>query len=268
MRSANLNKQLKRTLVLLLAISGLAYASSATDKGFDIAARSDRSDIGFGDSTVKLRMILKNAAGQETMRTLTLKTKEKPDEQVGDKSIIVFDSPADIDGTALLSHAKILDQDDQWLYLPALKRIKRISSANKSGPFVGSEFAFEDFTSLELNKFTYEYLRSEPCGELQCDVVQRNPRYKYSGYTKQISWIDQRDFQVRKVDFYDRRGALLKTLVLEDYRKYKDKYWRAHILHMINHKTKKQTDLIYDEYQFMNGLDDNAFNKAVLKRIR
>ena len=84
---------------------------------------------------------------------LSLRTLEVPDESVGDKSLIIFDSPRDIKGTALLSYAKILDPDDQWLYLPALKRVKRISSVNKSGPFVGSEFAFEDFTALELNKY-------------------------------------------------------------------------------------------------------------------
>jgi len=128
----------------------------------------------------------------------------------------VFDSPRDIEGTALLSHAKILEADDQWLYLPALKRVKRISSANKSGPFVGSELAFEDLTALELEKFDYEYLRSEPCGELTCDVVERYPRYEHSGYTRQVMWIDQDVSQIRKIEFYDRKNALLKTMTLDD----------------------------------------------------
>lgn len=263
-----------RRLLVVLGLAVLAIVpvygadEQVQNKGFEIAARSDRSDNGFGDSTVKMNMVLRNAAGQQTVRTLSLQTLEKVSEDVGDKTIIVFDSPADIDGTALLSHAKILEADDQWLYLPALKRIKRISSVNKSGPFVGSEFAFEDFTSLELNKFSYEYLRSEACGELQCDVVQRIPRYEHSGYSKQISWLDQKDFQVRKVEFYDRRGDLLKTLTLEDYRQYAGKYWRAHKLTMLNHQTKKYTELNYTNYQFANGLHENNFNKTVLKRTR
>ncbi|MEL0021676.1 MAG: outer membrane lipoprotein-sorting protein, partial [Rickettsiales bacterium] len=117
---------------LWLAATPQALAETAEEKGFAIAARSDRSDRGFTDSRVSLKMVLRNAAGRESTRTLVLNTLEVPDEQVGDKSIIVFDSPADIDGTALLSHAKILDADDQWLFLPALKRVKRISSVNKS----------------------------------------------------------------------------------------------------------------------------------------
>lgn len=257
-------------ILLLFGIfaTSTGHAETTEEKGYAIAARSDRSDRGFVDNAVNLRMILRNAAGKETDRALSIRTLEVPDENLGDKSLIVFDSPADIEGTALLSHAKILEPDDQWLYLPALKRTKRISSVNKSGPFVGSEFAFEDFTALELNKYKYKYLREEACGEMQCDVVERYPRYEHSGYTKQISWLDQDEFQVRKVEFYDRRGDLLKTLTLTGYKQYGGKYWRAGKLHMINHKTKKETVLEYSDYQFATGLNENDFKKSALRRSR
>ena len=237
------------------------------EKGFEIAARSDRSDRGFIDSTVDLRMVLRNKAGQETTRSLRIRTLEVPHEEVGDKSLIVFDSPADIEGTSLLSHAKILDPDDQWLYLPALKRIKRIASVNKSGPFMGSEFAFEDFTSLELRKFNYKYVGEESYNGMPCDVVERFPRYEHSGYTKQIAWIDQDVYQIRKVEYYDRRGDPVKTLTLEEYKEY-DGVWRAHKMLMVNHKTGKSTDLIYSNYAFKNGLTENDFVKGVLSRLR
>jgi len=241
---------------------------SPEEKGFEIAARSDRSDRGFGDSEAEMTMVLRNAAGQEASRTMRFTTLEVPDESVGDKSLVLFSTPRDIEGTALLSHAKMLDPDDQWLYLPALKRVKRISSRNKSGPFVGSEFAFEDFTASELNKFSYTYLKEEACGDLQCDVVERIPLYKNSGYTKQISWVDTTDYQIRKIEFYDRRGSLLKELKFEDYRKYNDAYWRAHRLVMKNFKTNKSTDLVYGEYKFGIGLTDNDFVKGRLSRLR
>ena len=248
--------------------AGVSLAATPEEKGFEIAARSDRSDRGFGDSKVDLTMILRNAAGAESKRSLEIRTLEVPDEEVGDKSLIVFDSPRDIDGTALLSHAKILDPDDQWLFLPALKRVKRISSVNKSGPFVGSEFAFEDFTALELRKYSYKYLSEEQCGEFTCDVVERYPLYEHSGYTRQVSWIDQSVFQIRKVEFYDRRDDLLKTLTLEGYKQYDGKYWRALKFTMVNHQTGKATDLIYDDYAFGAGLNDKNFVKSVLKRIK
>lgn len=235
-------------------------------KGYDISARADRTDSGFGDSRVEARMVLTNRAGQETVREFSFATLEKVDETVGDKSLVVFESPRDVEGTALLSHAKILDPDDQWLYLPALKRVKRISSKNKSGSFVGSEFAFEDFTITELNKFSYQYIGEEEFDGMMTDVVERFPRYENSGYTKQKSWVDQDIYQVRKVEFYDRKGALLKTLIPSDYRDY-DGVWRAHSLKMVNAQNGKETELIYDEFNFKSGLDANDFEQGVLKRL-
>ena len=256
------------TLIMTSLMSAQVFAQSPEEKGYEIAARSDRSDRGFSDSTVKLSMVLRNAAGKESSRTLEIKTLEVQDEDVGDKSLVVFDNPRDIKGTALLSHAKILDPDDQWLFLPALKRVKRISSTNKSGPFVGSEFAFEDFTATELNKYSYKWIGEEPCGEFTCDIVERYPRYENSGYTKQVSWIDQSVYQVRKLDFYDRKDALLKTLIFNDYREYDGGVWRSHTFSMKNHQTEKSTDLIYTDYKFKTGLTENDFVKGVLKRVR
>ncbi len=256
-------------IFLLLQLNFLyAQAESHSEKGYKIAARSDRSDRGFSDSEVEMTMILRNSAGKQASRTLQFKTLEIPDESVGDKGLILFRTPKDIEGTALLSHAKILESDDQWLYLPALKRVKRISSRNKSGPFVGSEFAFEDFTASELNKFSYKYLREENCGKLICDVIERTPLYDNSGYKKQISWVDNSIYQLRKIEFYDRKGSLLKELILDDYRVYDQKYWRPHKLKMNNIQTKKSSDLIYDEYKFNLGLTESDFVKGRLSGLR
>jgi outer membrane lipoprotein-sorting protein len=268
----NMNTLTTTPIALALAF-GISFAAPVTanapaDKGFEIAARSDRSDVGFGDSRVELQMILRNAAGQESTRSLKIATLEKPDESVGDKSLVLFDTPRDIEGTALLSHARILEPDDQWLFLPALKRVKRIASSNKSGPFVGSEFAFEDFTAIELNKFDYRYLGTEACGALQCDVLERLPKYENSGYSKQVSYVDQQVFQIRKVEFYDRRGDLLKVLELDDYRQYDNGVWRAHRLTMENLQTNKRTDLVYQDYAFDVGISDRDFVKGRLSRLR
>ena len=266
--------KLAPTIALLALLTPLtssmagATSPTAAEKGWEVAARSDRSDRGFGDSLVDLEMILRNAAGKTTTRDLRIYTLEVPSEDQGDKSLVVFESPADIEGTALLTHAHILDPDDQWLYLPALKRVKRISSVNKSGPFVGSEFAFEDFTALELEKYTYEWIREEPCGDLTCDLVARFPRYEHSGYTKQLSWVDQTVFQVRKVEFYDRRDSLLKTLEMTEYRQYEGAWWRAHRFAMVNHQTGKSTDLVYSDYQFGTGLSASDFVPGALQRVR
>lgn len=136
--------------VLFIALTTAMAQPGAVDpiqKGHDISARSDRSDRRFADSEVDVTMILRNQAGQETSRSMSFTTLEVPDEDCGDKSLVVFNTPKDVNGTALLSHAKMIKPDDQWLYLLALKRVKRISSKNKSGPFVGSEFAFRSMNA-------------------------------------------------------------------------------------------------------------------------
>ncbi len=271
-------KRLAGAAVLALAVTLSPVAGSlpahaqdtddeAAKRGFEIAARSDRSDNGFGGSLASATMILRNAAGEESTRRMRFQTLERESEDVGDKSLVVFETPRDVEGTALLSHAKILDPDDQWLYLPALKRVKRISSRNKSGPFVGSEFAFEDLTSTELNKYTYRHVGEDTLDGMAVDVVERIPRYESSGYTRQVSYIDQDIHQLRKVDFYDRKNDLLKTLTLTDYRDY-DGYWRAHTLSMVNHQTGKQTDIVYDDYDFSVNYEDRDFVRGVLTRIR
>lgn len=254
-------------LITLTAPLPPATAQDAAAKGYQIAAAADRSDRGFRDSKVELQMILKTAGGKSATRTLEITTLELPDEKVGDKSMILFSSPGDIAGTALLSHAQILKPDNQWLYLPALKRTKRISSKNKSGPFVGSEFAFEDITGQELNKYEYTWLRTEKCGAFMCDVVERRPRYDNSGYTRQVGWVDQKHRQPRKLEYYDRRGALLKTQTFEQYKLYNGKYWRPQVQKMFNHQTGKSTELRFGPFKFGNGLRDRDFVKGALDRL-
>ena len=255
-------------VLLVLFVSASAAAESPEEKGLAIAQEGDRRDLGFDDWKAKLKMVLKNRHGESSERKLRMKGLENPDPKDGDKTMIVFDQPRDIKGTALLTFTHVAEADDQWLYLPALKRVKRISSNNKSGPFMGSEFAYEDFASQEVAKYNYKYLRDEKYGELDCFVVERIPTYKNSGYTKQATWIDQREYRVQRVDFYDRKGELLKTLKLSDYNQYLDQYWRAHDLFMENHQTGKSTRLTWSDYEFRNGLKDSDFTKTSLKRMK
>jgi len=253
-------------LVLLAALLPDALAGSAEEKGLAIAIEADRRDTGFGDFTADMHMVLKNRHGQESDRYMHTRTLEGIGD--GDKSIIVFDKPKDVKGTALLTFTHKTGPDDQWLYLPALKRVKRIASRNKSGPFVGSEYAYEDLSSQEVEKYTYKYLRDEPCGDRQCFVNQRDPVDEYSGYTVQDVWVDKAEYIPIKIDFYDRKGDLLKTLVFEDYQQYLGQYWRAGKMTMTNHQSGKKTELIWSNYKFRTGLNDRDFNKNSLKRAR
>lgn len=266
-----MKKLLLSTVLALSTLTAVGAAGASEDpkaKGLSIAEEWDRRDQGFGDSVAELKMILENRHGETSKRAMWIKTLEVPNSDDGDKSLVFFEKPRDVEGTALLSYAHILDPDDQWLYLPALKRVKRISSTNKSGPFVGSEFAFEDISAQELKKYDYKYLRDEPCGDQECFVLEQTPLYENSGYTRQEVWYDKAEYRQQKINYYDRKGDLLKTLEFTKFHQYLDKYWRAHELKMVNHQTGKKTTLVYDNFEFKKGLDDGDFRKNTLKRLR
>ncbi len=253
-------------LGLWMATPTLANAISPEARGLEIATEADHRDSGFGDYRTQLTMTLRNKHNQQTSRTMRNTTREQPDD--GDKTLIVFDNPRDVKGTAFLSHTHKMDNDDQWLFLPALKRVKRISSSNKSGPFMGSEFAYEDIASQEIEKYTYKYLGDETLNGHDCYMVERFPTNAKSGYHRQVVWVDKAEFRIWKIDFYDRKNSLLKTLTYQGYQQYLGKYWRADEMDMINHQTGKSTSLVFSNYKFAIGTTEMDFTPNRLKHAR
>ena len=256
-------------LPILLAFSSAAFSPlllADEAKGLAIAQERKNRDAGWGDSESLTTMVLRNAAGTESLRQMRTAALEVQGD--GDKGLTIFDEPRDVKGAAFLNHAHPTTDDDQWLYLPAVKRVKRIASRNKSGPFMGSEFAYEDLSSFELAKYRFNYLRDEPCGTSMCFVIEQTPVDDYSGYSKTIAWLDQSHYQPVKVEYYDRKNAALKTLSLEDYRLYLAKYWRPHKLVMVNHQTGKSTDLLIKQISFNTGRTAADFDTNALQRAR
>jgi outer membrane lipoprotein-sorting protein len=262
----NITKTVIISCLATITAVGTAWAQTPEQKGLEIATAADQRDTGWKHMTADMEMVLRNRAGKESGRKVTNRQLEVHGD--GDKSLSLFKEPKDVSGTAMLTFTHGLEPDDQWLYLPALKRVKRISSKNKSGPFMGSEFAFEDLASQELDKFTYRYIREEACGDgYQCHVIERIPQYKNSGYTRQITWVDTEQYRNIKVEFYDRKDSLLKTLEMFGFKEYTGGYWRADRFEMTNHQTGKSTTLLWSNYDFETVMDDNDFNQNALKRL-
>lgn len=252
--------------LLACTASAVAHAETPEEKGLAIAVEADRRDSGFGDMTANMIMVLRNKQGEESIRDMRSRALEV--ENDGDKSLTIFDRPEDVKGTALLTYSHKTGDDDQWLYLPALKRVKRIASNNKSGPFMGSEFAYEDIASQEVEKYTYKYLRNEAVDGEDMYVIERYPVDKKSGYTRQVVWMDAAEYRIRQVEYYDRKASLLKTLTINGYHRYVDRFWRADEMFMVNHQTGKSTRLTWSDYQFGTGLTDRDFDQNALKRAR
>ncbi|MFV1984433.1 MAG: outer membrane lipoprotein-sorting protein [Thiohalomonadales bacterium] len=264
--------KIKILLLFFIALFsiGNSFAETAEQKGLQIAKLVDSFDQGWGDSSASMEMILRNRQGEESNRAIRIKNLEIIGD--GDKGLTIFDNPRDVKGTAFLSFSHATKADDQWLFLPALKRVKRISSANKSGPFMGSQFAFEDLTSFEVEKYTYKYLRDDKVVlnniNYEVLVVENHPLYKNSGYTRQIVWIDKKRYIPLRIEYYDRKNDLLKTLTFENYKQYLGKYWRANNQQMENHQNGKTTELTFSNYKFANGFTERDFERNSLKRAR
>ncbi|GMG81349.1 hypothetical protein LNKW23_05620 [Paralimibaculum aggregatum] len=263
------------TAALVLVLAGAAtlpaLAETPEEKGLAIAEAADRRDLGWGSYTVEGEMVLRDSAGNESRRAFENFTYEREDPSLGDMGIIVFQRPRDIRGTGLLTHSNIEPQDDdQWLYLPAIKRVKRISSSNRTGKFVSSEFSYEDLGSQEVPDYTYRWLADEPCptdAGLTCHVVESYPKNPKSGYSKRAAWIDTAEYRVQKIDFYNRRGDLEKTLTYAGYKEYKGQYWRPDFMRMVNHQTRKETDLVWSAYDFSAPLGESDFDQSRLPRL-
>lgn len=252
--------------VLFVALPRITAAETPEEKGLDIAVEADRRDTGFGDYRAEMVMTLRDRHGDESIRQLNVRGLEVDGD--GDKYLAVFIDPRDIKGTAFLTYSHKSGSDDQWLYLPALKRVKRIAPANKTSSFMGSEFAYEDLASEEIEKYNYRYLRDEAYEGKDTFVFERYPVDQNSGYSRQVVWMDKKEYRQLRIDFYDRKDELLKTLTFKGYRLYLDKYWRAHEMLMDNQQTGKSTTLEWKNYKFRTGLDERDFDTNALKRAR
>ena len=176
------------SIILTLTLSNTPlFSQTDEEKGLEIIEKSIALDDGFIDSTVEGQMVLKDKSGNESVRKFKNMIFEELEPTLGDKSIIIFTEPRDVKGTSLLTHANIEPQDDdQWLYLPALKRVKRISSSNRTGKFVSSEFSYEDLSTDEPEDFNFTWLEEGTClieTALTCHLIEATPKNKKSGYS-------------------------------------------------------------------------------------
>ena len=265
-----------RPLIALALLALLPPALAGTDpadaslapeaRGKAIAQEAYRRDRGFGDEEATLTMVLSDARGRERTRQMRFRTLERDDD--GDWMIAVFDDPADVRGTASLTHSKALAPDDQWLYLPATHRVRRIASNNKSTPFMGSEFSYEDLGPQDISKYRFKWVRDEPLDGTAMHVLERIPKDPDSGYARQVVWMDQANLRLHKVAFYDRRDRLQKTLTAEGFTQHDGRYWRPLQLEMRNHQSGRSTTLRFEDYRFDVGLSARDFDENRLANVR
>ncbi len=247
-----------KNILLLSLISVILFAQSS----IDVARKSYEKISGYGSSISKTTMLLRNAQGDENLRKLEMRKLEGKN---GDKSLLIFLYPNDLKDTKLLSYEVIGADDKQWLYLSAIKRVKRISSRNKSGSFMASEFSYEDISSQNYKNYSYsgEAKKIIMDGIEYCQLT-RVPKDKNSGYSKQIVYIDTKEYLARFGEYFDKQGRLLKKIFFSNY-VLLDGIYRVHKIVIKNVQNKKESILTWDEDKIKAGLNKKDFSKRVLK---
>ncbi len=254
----------------LLSLGVIAQEAAAGDESYAEALnrKSMERHRGWGSTVTVSRMIIRNRRGQQSERVLETQALELPEDS--GRTLTVVQSPEDAEGIALLVHSWKERSDDIWLYLPAVKRVKRITSSGRSGYFLGSDFRFGDFTSTGPS----EQGRLAVSGEEQldscfCKVLERvYAPADEQPYHRIRLWLDEEAYRVHRVEYYDAKDRLEKTLLIGDYRLHDERHWRAHRLLMQNHLTRGETELRIESVQFGVGLAEADFNTNALKRAR
>ena len=252
----------------------LAAKSSPADKAQAVLGDLGKKNAGYKDMRSDVEMSIRDASGGEVKRHFHIDVLEKPAQDDGDRSLLTFDSPADVKGTALLSHAQPGGDDEQWVYLPSSKRVKRIAqtSSSKSGAFMGSEFTYEDLTGADARRYNWTFVGTEPCNGGTCAKLEATPKDGNSAYSKRIVSIEIGQSRVQAVDFFDRGGALLKSLHYGNYTQVPgaggSSYWRAASWTMDNKQTKRTTVLSFSGMKVGTGLNAADFSSSKLEANR
>jgi outer membrane lipoprotein-sorting protein len=244
--------------------------SDPMEKGLAIARRSYETDSGFDDFFAELTIVQGDTKGKEELRHIRLWGLENA--QDGDRSISVFVYPPDVKGMARLSHVHKDRPDDHWVYDPENKRVRRVSPTSQLSYFMGTQFTFEDlrlYRAESLDKYSFEYIGEGSFDGMACYRVRRLPvRKKFTNYAAQVMWIDKEEFRVVKVEFYNRKDVLVKTLTRSHFKLYKGKFWAMQQMEMTNNLTGEHTLVIWSNYQFGLGLDESDFSRESLKRLK
>lgn len=216
--------------------------------GKQIVTYLDRADRGWVDQYAKSSITIVNARGEKTTsstRQLTLEGKN------GNKSLIRYMSPANVRGVAALTHEHHKATDDSWLYLPSSRRVRRISGANRTASFQGTEFTYEDLSRYVPSRYKWRYLQTTKVRGKPVYKLRAIPTYRNSGYSKLHVYINYKKWRTERIEFYDKAKRLLKVLDFTKFRLYHGRFWRARKMVMSNKQTQKKS-IIAIKTQFIN----------------
>jgi outer membrane lipoprotein-sorting protein len=240
----------------------LAAQSSGGQSGYDIMKLADERYAG-ETAQYNLTMTLDSGRGTPRVREVSWIFKDFGDTE---KTLMVFKSPRDVAGTGYLSFSYDDDRDDDmWLYLPAMKRVRRITGSGKNDDFMGTDFTYEDMGSRGLDKDNFTFQTEETLDGEPCWVVEARPKDSREPYGRRVIWLRKDSYIISAVDYYDRQNRLLKTLRVSGIGRI-DGIWAVRRMEMTNAQSKHSTIIEMSDIRFNVPLDDSFFTVTNLER--
>lgn len=257
-------------LALCCSLTVLSSISADTpiQKGLYIAGLVSKANEGFKGEHTKGRLTIITKGQPQIKREFEFYAKETA---TGDKNLSRILWPLDAKGIALLSWTHTDRDDDQWIYLPEMNKVRRLNVSNQKGSFLGSEFSYEDIAS-HLNsvspyKYSYIFIKEDTINGRLCWVIDRHLKIESSRYSKHTLWIDKEYQNPVKIEYYDKKGDLLKVEISEDFRKIKGpakSFWTPFVIHMKNVQTLKESMISWENRTIGLNLPETMFDSNTL----
>jgi len=261
---------IKTLLTISIFINSNALMANNLPSGEQVAKNINARNEGISQSR-NMQMILTDKRGKKRIRETISYRKYFGDEK---RTVIHYLTPRNVKKTAFLTfdYPDANKDDDQWLYLPAMRKVRRISASDRGDYFLGTDFTYEDIkkeSKVTLEDYTRKTLREEALNGNPGYVIEATPVNSEVadelGYGKVIQWVDKNIWMTRKSEFYDVRGKLLKTTLFKDIKQI-DTIWTAHRLEVDNHKTGHKTVFVFTDVVYDKEVRDDFFTQRAMRR--
>jgi outer membrane lipoprotein-sorting protein len=252
--------------IKLLTAAFFLTVSLASAQDAEAIINASRDRIKADTVSTRARMVIQAKDGSTTERLVDQYSK---DGENGARTMIIFQQPATVAGSRFLTMANPNGEDDRWIFLPNLGRVRRIAASEGSGSFMGTDFSYDDISSTnrKANLDTHTLLREESYGGSVCHVIQSVPKDSSYQYSKMIQWVTKDTNIVTKIELYDRRSTLVKTVEMSGLRNIQGRQ-TVTVTKMTTHAAGTSTTITNEITKYDDPIPEGVFTTQYLETGR
>ncbi len=258
---------MKTSLGLLVIVILWSTAPAFTQQDGASIMKKVLSKATWKDMTAKVTLTVTSASGSKRVRKIDMMSRKRTDDE--SDMLMRFTEPADVRGTGFLIIEHATRDDDRYLYLPALRRIKRIASSGKGGNFMGSDFKYYDVGRPKLADWNFRLVKSAHVDGIDCYIIEARPATpeleKDIGYQKIFQWVDKSNYTIIHSEYYDRLGKKWKILTVPGLKKINGVWFQTHLV-MRDIQANRRSEFVFRDIKVNVGLPASTFTKRALSQ--